>query len=134
MYTPKSVSLKVAIANNITLIDQKRDRQLPIKIYYPHAPGLFPVIIFSHGAGGSKEAFASLSTFLASCGYICIHPTHYGNDVNTLSESGMQEVKKYVYDPQIWQVRPLDITFIIDSFAQLQQKIPALKGKWTVRA
>lgn len=128
MYAPKLTDLKVAIANNITLIDQKRDRQLPLKIYYPQATGLFPVIIFSHGAGGSKEAFTSLSTFLASCGYICIHPTHYGNNVNILRESGIQEVKKYVYDPQVWQVRPLDITFIIDSFEQLHQQIPALKG------
>ncbi len=127
MYAPESLPFKVAIANNITLIDQKRDRQVPLKIYYPQATGLFPVIIFSHGAGGSKEAFTSLSTFLASCGYICIHPTHYGNNVNILRESGMQEVKKYVYDPQVWQVRPLDITFIIDSFAQLHQQIPALK-------
>ncbi len=128
MYAPDSPFFKVAIANNITLLDQKRDRQLPLKIYYPQATGLFPVIIFSHGAGGSKEAFTSLSTFLASCGYICIHPTHYGNNVNILRESGMQEVKKYVYDPQRWQVRPLDITFIIDSFAQLHQQIPALKA------
>lgn len=128
MYAPKLTDLKVAIANNITLIDQKRDRQLPLKIYYPQATGLFPVIIFSHGAGGSKEAFTSLSTFLASCGYICIHPTHYGNSVNILRESGIQEVKKYVYDPQVWQVRPLDIAFIIDSFEQLHQQIPALKG------
>ena len=129
MYTPKVADLKVAIANNITLVDQKRDRQLPLKIYYPQATGLFPVIIFSHGAGGSKEAFTSLSTFLASCGYICIHPTHYGNNVNILRESGIQEVKKYVYDPQVWQVRPLDIAFIIDSFDQLHQQIPVLKGQ-----
>lgn len=129
MYEPKSTSFKVEVANHITLIDQKRDRQLPLKIYYPQAPGLFPVIIFSHGAGGSNIAFASLSTFLASCGYTCIHPTHYGHDVNILRESGMQEVKKYVYDPKVWQVRPLDIAFIIDSLAQLQQQIPALKGK-----
>lgn len=129
MYAPKFTSFSVAIANHITLIDQKRDRQLPLKIYYPQTPGLFPVIIFSHGAGGSKEAFTSLSTFLANCGYICIHPTHYGHNVNILHESGMQEVKKYVYDPKVWQVRPLDVAFIIDSFAQLQQQIPALKGK-----
>ena len=129
MYVPKSTALKIEVANHITLIDQKRDRQLPLKIYYPQAPGLFPVIIFSHGAGGSKTAFTYLSTFLASCGYICIHPTHYGNNVNVLRESGRQEVKKYVYNPQVWQVRPLDIAFIIDAFAQLQQQIPALKGK-----
>lgn len=129
MYAPKSTSLKVAIANDITLIDRERDRQLPLKIYYPQAVGVFPTIIFSHGAGGSKEAFTALSTFLASCGYVCIHATHYGNNVNNLLDGGMQEVKKYVYDPQVWKVRPLDITFIINSFAQLQRKIPALQGK-----
>ncbi|PSB31432.1 alpha/beta hydrolase [Chlorogloea sp. CCALA 695] len=84
MYVPKSTALKISSANHIILIDHKRDRQLPLKIYYPHAPGLFPVIIFSHGAGGSKAAFTYLSTFLASCGYICIHSTHCGNNVNIL--------------------------------------------------
>ncbi len=59
MYVPKSTGLKIAVANHITLIDHKRDRQLPLKIYYSHAPGLFPIIIFSHGAGGSKTAFTN---------------------------------------------------------------------------
>ncbi len=35
-----------------------------------------PVILFSHGAGGSSDAFAELSRHWASHGYIVIHPTH----------------------------------------------------------
>jgi predicted dienelactone hydrolase len=38
--------------------DAKRDRAVPVKIYFLDAPeGKFPVIIFSHGLGGSRDGY-----------------------------------------------------------------------------
>ena len=127
LYKPKVESLTVVAVNNITLRDTRRDRQVPLKVYYPQAEGSFPIIFFSHGAGGSNEAYSSLSCFWASCGYICIHPTHFGTDSTTLIESGLQAVKKYINDPRVWSVRPQDISFLIDSLEELKYRIPPLK-------
>src|SRR6201999_1528495 len=38
--------------------DTSRDRDLPVKIYVPtNGDGPFPLIVFSHGLGGSREGY-----------------------------------------------------------------------------
>jgi len=46
--------MSVGMVDNIVLKDDRRDRELPVKIYHPQEPGSFPAIVFSHGTGGSK--------------------------------------------------------------------------------
>lgn len=65
------------------LVDSIRgDRVIPIKIYYPSAEGLsnLPVIMWSHGLGGSVDGAAFLSRYLASHGYVIVHVQHKGTD------------------------------------------------------
>src|SRR5690349_16713527 len=50
--------------------DEKRDRQVPVKIYFPkNGMGPFPIIIFSHGLGGSRDGYEYLGRHWASHGY-----------------------------------------------------------------
>jgi predicted dienelactone hydrolase len=61
--------------------DQKRQRNIPVKIYYPKTGGgLFPVIVFSHGLGGSREGYEYLGQYWASHGYVSVHLQHLGSD------------------------------------------------------
>ena len=47
--------------------DSKRDRDVPVKIYSPKSgSGPFPVIIFSHGLGGTCETYSDLGRDAAS--------------------------------------------------------------------
>ena len=56
--------------------DAKRDRRVPVKIYYPKTGnGPFPVIIFSHGLGGSREGYEYLGRHWASWGYVSVRST-----------------------------------------------------------
>jgi len=41
--------------------------------------GGFPVLVFSHGSGASKEMYKYLLEFLASHGYVVVAPDHTGN-------------------------------------------------------
>lgn len=116
-------------AVEITLKDERRNRKLPTKIYYPQEDGSFPVIIFSHGVGGSKDSFAYLGKSWASHGYICIHPTHLGSDFSLLQKVGLQALLETTNDPEVWSERPQDISFIIDSLGKLEQQVPQLNGK-----
>ena len=116
-------------AVDITLNDARRNRPLPARIYYPQEDGSFPVIIFSHGAGGSRESFSYLSRFWASSGYVCIHPTHFGSDLSVLQRIGLQALLETTNDPEVWSERPQDISFIIDSLEKIEQQVPQLKGK-----
>lgn len=44
--------------------------------------GKFPLIIISHGNGGSPLLYRTISTHLAKNGYIVAMPEHYGNNRN----------------------------------------------------
>lgn len=61
--------------------DAKRDRVVPVKIYSPKSGAApFPVIIFSHGLGGSREGYEYLGRHWASHGYVSVHLQHAGSD------------------------------------------------------
>lgn len=60
----------------------KGGRKVPYKIYCPldHDKGPFPVIIWSHGLGGSRDGAGFISRYVASHGYVVIHIQHGGSD------------------------------------------------------
>ena len=71
--------------------DSRRQRQVPVKIYYPaDGAGPFPVIIFSHGLGGSREGYQYLGRHWASHGYVSVHLQHIGSDQAVWENSVMQ--------------------------------------------
>lgn len=63
--------------------DEKRNnRKVSYKAYCPVETdkGPFPVIIWSHGLGGSRDGAGFISRFVASHGYIVVHIQHPGTD------------------------------------------------------
>jgi len=71
-----SAQYKVRTVDQVVLIDSARHKQIPVKVYFPDARGPFPVIVFSHGAWGSKDGYFALGRYWASHGYVSIHPSH----------------------------------------------------------
>jgi len=60
--------------------DEDRGRQIRVKLYKPAIDTPPPVVIFSHGLGGSVEAAPYLGKQLASWGFLAIHMQHPGSD------------------------------------------------------
>ena len=117
---------KVLTIENIALHDPARNKDIPIKIYYPAGAGPFPVIIFSHGALASKDRYSALGEFWASYGYVSIHPSHG----DSAADSGFRgSLREAISDPRGWENRPKDISFIIDSLAHVEKFAPQLSGK-----
>ena len=57
VYAPPSASLEVEVIK-LEWQDKSRDRVVPVKLYFPKTgSGPFPVIVFSHGLGGSREGY-----------------------------------------------------------------------------
>ena len=46
------------------------------ELFYPNVAGKFPVVVFSHGAGGSQNCCDGLTRHWASYGYVTVQPTH----------------------------------------------------------
>jgi predicted dienelactone hydrolase len=62
--------------------DAARDRVVPVKIYAPEGNGLFPVLLFSHGLGGSRDAGGESAEHWASHGYLVLALQHPGSDAS----------------------------------------------------
>jgi predicted dienelactone hydrolase len=120
----------VNVVEDLVLNDAARDRQVPLKIYYPQQerPGGYPVVIFSHGSGGSKDGYEYLGRFWAENGYVVIHVTHIevGLSIVTINSGANSPaaVKAAKEDPVI--NRPQDISFIIDSLPSIARARPDL--------
>ena len=75
-YTAAAGPFETAAADDLVLHDAQRNKGLHVKVTYPQTAGKFPVIVFSHGYGGSKDTYASLVEYWAARGYVIIQPTH----------------------------------------------------------
>ena len=63
-------------------IDTIRTREIPLKLYLPKKNTPSPVILYSHGLGGSKEGSRYLGEHWASRGYIVVYLQHPGSDIS----------------------------------------------------
>lgn len=125
-----------ATSENLTLRDERREKDLEVTVRYPAAAagaaGRFPLVIFSHGAGGSRAAFADLTTHWASHGYIVVLPTHA--DSIQLRQRRGEDLSRLRRDLDSLRrdVRPLDrladVVFLLDSIGVLEQRIEGLRG------
>ncbi|MCX7886595.1 MAG: hypothetical protein N3B01_04965 [Verrucomicrobiae bacterium] len=118
-------TLPIRSAPELLLHDAARNKKLPLRVTWPDSPGKFPVIIWSHGAYGSKDAYKPLVEYWARHGYVVIQPTH--EDSVAL---GQKLGDKRVF--QLWQTRPADVSFILDSLATIEKLEPSLHGKLDV--
>ena len=61
-------------------VDESRSRTVPVKVYLPVADSPQPVIIFSHGLGGSRNNSPYLGKHWAGAGYVAVFVQHPGSD------------------------------------------------------
>ncbi len=59
-------------------------RVVPYKLYLPRRPGPAPVVIHSHGLGGSREASAYILEAVADAGFVVVALQHAGSDAGLL--------------------------------------------------
>lgn len=128
-YKPGLSPDTVQVVESLSLADPQRGREITLKLYYPACPGPLPVIVFSHGTGGSKDAFSHLSHCWASYGYIAVHPTHLDGCLRLSRRERQSHRQRVRTDPWLWQDRARDISFVLDALDDLERQVPALAGK-----
>jgi predicted dienelactone hydrolase len=63
--------------------DAARDRAVPVRLYLPQGASAaqpVPLVVFSHGIGGSRAGYSYLGRYWASHGYASLHLQHVGSD------------------------------------------------------
>jgi len=105
---------------NLSLNDQKRDRKIPVDLYWSTAATTNkPVIVFSHGFSSVRTDLRYLAKHLASHGYVVAALEHPGSN-QTNTNSALQG-KTSVMKPQEFLDRPQDISFVLDELEKLNQ-------------
>lgn len=79
-YDPLLVADQKIRTEEHQLFDQKRQRQIPYLSFRPNSNGPWPLLIFSHGLGGSRHNNSYLGNHWAGRGYLTIFIQHPGSD------------------------------------------------------
>lgn len=71
------------VTHDFDWFDTARNRAVPVRLYLPAqtAPAqTLPLVMFSHGMGGSRRGYSYLGSYWASHGYASLHLKHVGSD------------------------------------------------------
>ena len=100
-----------------TWIDPARERAVPVRIRMPDGYGKVPVVLFSHGLGGSLDSGTDWTQAWAEAGIASVTVQHPGSDrgiLDTGITTGMS--------PMQLVARVRDVHFVIDELARRQSE------------
>jgi dienelactone hydrolase len=89
-------------------IDAARARPVPVRLYLPPAAARdapVPLVLFSHGLGGSRRGYSYLGSNFARNGFASLHVQHVGSD------------------RALWSGSPFDLTTRLQAAAQDREAV-----------
>ena len=95
-------------------LDPVRSRQVPIRIRMPAGTSKVPVILFSHGLGGSLDAGALWAQAWADAGFAVINLQHPGSDIALF---GKADFRSALSSEQLI-ARARDVQFVLDEMSR----------------
>ena len=121
-----------------TWLDAPRQREVPVKLRWPDASahaGQRPVVLFSHGLGGTREGGTVWGESWAAAGFVVLHLQHAGSDLAAVrsvassfnDKTGLRSVGSAAQ----LLARLRDVGFALD---EMGRRHAANQGRWgTVR-
>ena len=94
--------------------DAARNRDIPVLTRLPAAPGPRPLVIVSHGLGGSREGLGYLGQGLAEAGFVALHLQHAGTDDAIWRGGGNLAMAAAALDANNAAARLLDGVFAVE--------------------
>jgi len=98
-------------------VDAKRQRAVPVRLYRPNGnAATVPLVVFSHGIGGSRRGYSYLGQHWASNGIASLHLQHVGSDRNLWFGNPLGLVGRLQDAAQEREAieRPRDLRFALD--------------------
>jgi dienelactone hydrolase len=103
--------------------DAHRNREVLLRLRLPDAPGSRPVVLFSHGLGGSIEGGRYWGEHWASHGFVVIHLQHPGSDERVWKGARRPGVSlRAAASAEQLLIRAKDVKFVLD---ELQRRADA---------
>ena len=128
---PAEAATALAAVTRLEWHDPGRGRTVPVLIRRPAEgdgrPG--PMVLLSHGLGGTREGLAYLGEALAAAGYTAVHLQHHGSDDAVWR--GASDIRgamgSAAMNPAAALARLGDVTFALDHI--LGGREPLLRGR-----
>lgn len=114
---PGEASKKAKDPIDLTVTDEKRSREIPIRVYLPDAERPAPVVLFSHGLGGSRENNPYLGKHWSSRGYVVVFLQHIGSDTSAWRDAppGKRLASlKAAANLENFELRNADVSAVLD--------------------
>jgi dienelactone hydrolase len=99
--------------------DAIRQRPVPVRLFLPQRARptqRVPLVVFSHGLGGSRKGYRYLASHWAKAGIASLHPQHVGSDDDLWRGNPLTLVKRLqsAASESEAQARALDLRFALD--------------------
>ena len=125
--TSATVPPVVVSISPVVLPAPGRAVDLQLRISAPRAGRDLPIILLSHGQGGSNNlsslnGYGPLVQAWAAQGFVVIQPTH-------LSSRTLQLAPRTPGAPLFWRSRVADMQFILDQLEGLEAAVPEVAGR-----
>lgn len=124
---PISAPTPIVSVSPVVLTAPERAMDLQMRISAPTTGRDLPLLLFSHGYGGSNflasmRGYGPLVDFYAAHGFVVIQPTHLSAKSLGLDKNGPE-------GPLFWKSRAQDMSFILDHLDEIEASVPGLGGR-----
>ena len=105
----------------VTVSDSSRQREIPLLIYLPPGTAAAPVVMFSHGLGGSRHGNAYLGEHWSARGFVVVYIQHPGSDESVWRDaerSQRMRALRQAASVRNFLMRAKDIPAVIDALAR----------------
>jgi len=125
-YNPLLIPASNAVRQvDLNVSDTARAREIPLRIYLPADTNPAPVVIFSHGLGGTKNGCAYLGQHWASRGYVAVFLQHPGSDDSVWrneTPAKRMSAMNQAASARNFLLRVEDVPAVLDQLAAWQDK------------
>jgi predicted dienelactone hydrolase len=122
-YDPLATQGSAVTTVDLVVQDAARNRKIPALVYLPAVHQAQPVVLFSHGLGGSRHGSAYLGKHWAARGYVAVFVQHPGSDISfweNLPPSQRVAAFRQAASAENFFLRVMDIPAVLDQLAQWQ--------------
>ncbi|MFO1425717.1 MAG: hypothetical protein U1F11_01815 [Steroidobacteraceae bacterium] len=96
-------------------------RVIPIRVWLPESHARAPVVLYSHGLGGSREGNAYLGAHWAAHGYVVVYLQHPGSDAAVWQDvppARRRAAMRAAADLRNFLLRVRDVPAVLDELAR----------------
>lgn len=115
-------------------VDTGRQRDVPIRLRWPDEnrfTGPWPVVIFSHGLGGTREGGSVWGEAWADAGFVVVHVQHTGSDLDAVRKVTRtftdQRALRTLATTEQLMARLLDVSFVLN---EIEKRHLAKQDLW----